>query len=177
MNQLIEKYANSPVIKFNAYFELGENKEITGMLENVIFYPGGKMAGCNLVQFRNKIISSDYEFDGLMFCKKSNNYEQSLSEIKIPYYAWGIMLNGLVIILPAIPLQYSGLNDMDGKELYNHDIILETTEGGYKGYSEITFRDGAFWDDGDLLLKDTHKQCRKVGNIFQHPELLALTKA
>lgn len=68
-------------------------------------------------------------------------------------------------------MQFTGLLDKNGKEIYEGDIIR-----GYKINAVVTFTDGGFWFvdnancDGGYR---TEQEVREVvGNIYENPELL-----
>lgn len=69
--------------------------------------------------------------------------------------------------------QWTGFNDMDGKPVYEGDIIRFAGMGPY----EIIFKDGAFRDRGGYynLTDDGMKHFAEViGNIYENPELLKI---
>jgi len=80
----------------------------------------------------------------------------------------------------GIGMQFTGLLDRNGKEIYEGDIIevddIESTKG------TIVFDEGCF----KLLQKDTYYSnlsaynpsvmCRVAGNIYENPELLTNQK-
>lgn len=69
-------------------------------------------------------------------------------------------------------MQYTGLKDMRGKEIYEGDILFESFS---EEYFKVVFENGSFRaeDDKDSLdLEDYAHICEVVGNIYENPELL-----
>lgn len=105
---------------------------------------------------------------------------QSLPDFKPVPLNDGIFLLGLSYEL----MQYTGLKDKNGKEIYEGDII-DNERGGYQGVVE--FCGGAFIhrndplgfyvEDGEiqgsrLEMLDTSTWAIIIGNIHENPELL-----
>ena len=82
-------------------------------------------------------------------------------------------INGPEIIAKR---QFTGATDCDGVDIYEGDIVSETRllhNGKYTSFHEVKYKAPCFVV-GDLDLKKYMGVCRKVvGNIHQHPELLA----
>lgn len=69
-------------------------------------------------------------------------------------------------------LQYTGLNDVKGREIYEGDIICEQ----YGEYYKVVFKNGSFRAEDEeysLDLMDLVAQkCEVIGNIYENPELI-----
>ena len=70
-------------------------------------------------------------------------------------------------------MQYTGLKDIAGDEIYEGDIVKDVSDG-ILGY--IEYSDGGFvviYDDiAEKLNTDESAYLEVVGNIFENPELL-----
>ena len=73
----------------------------------------------------------------------------------------------------CIPLQFTGLHDKNGKEIYEGDVLEDTL--GRKKLVEY-YKDG-FWLNASLegaewCLRQVHSSSKIIGNIYENPELL-----
>ena len=74
-------------------------------------------------------------------------------------------------------MQYTGLNDKNGKEIYEGDILFESFG---ERYYKVVFENGSFRAEfeGDFeehsfdLIDVVAQGCKIVGNIYENPELL-----
>ena len=80
-------------------------------------------------------------------------------------------------------MQFTGLLDKQGKEIYEGDIVKITCVCGHQENLPVEWRDGyngyyarakcqLDWDDEQLALKRP-SCCEVVGNIYENPELLS----
>lgn len=71
-------------------------------------------------------------------------------------------------------MQYTGLKDMNGKEIYDGDILSNDERyyivSFYNGSFRAEYADG--FEEYSLDLIDVAHCCEIVGNIYENPELL-----
>lgn len=76
-----------------------------------------------------------------------------------------------------IVMQFTGLLDKNGKEIYEGDI-LKYKFSVLSGIDEVIFTDGAFILKNDYIaetglrtVKNVSDYCEVIGNIYENPEL------
>ena len=76
-------------------------------------------------------------------------------------------------------MQYTGLHDKYGKEIYEGDILKIDWDDGR--YPEHIIEKAVYWDDDDACWqlgeggspkKDAKNHMEVIGNIYENPELL-----
>ena len=89
----------------------------------------------------------------------------------------GIFHNGDYVGKEGIVLmQYTGLKDRHGQEIYEGDILRDDE----MGLNVVRWEDGSFWlemfyEGGQSLmehLSDYNEVCEVIGNVYEHPHLL-----
>jgi len=85
--------------------------------------------------------------------------------------------------IQPVLMQYTGLKDCKVKEIYEGDIVQITCGCGYQENLPVEWKDnhnGYFarakwqhdWDNNQLDMTWTEKDCEIIGNIYENPELL-----
>lgn len=75
----------------------------------------------------------------------------------------------------VVLMQYTGIKDKNGEDIYEGDIIKWGIEGG-EWINEVRFYGGAVWIfvDGEIhtILSEYRGKYEVVGNIYENPELI-----
>ncbi len=74
-----------------------------------------------------------------------------------------------------ILMQFTGLKDKNGKEIYENDIVKEINISDGKHIREIVFEQGCFWTKGqDKRVSEAFVplSLEVIGNVYENPELL-----
>lgn len=114
----------------------------------------------------------DKEFKRFLQYEEYNNFNISPIDGHILY------LDGHDCVDRLIPLQYTGLKDKNGKEIYEGDIIFQDAEG-YRTTGIVKLSDDLRWCVGSHYINGSsfYNKFRKIiGNIYENPELLEKTE-
>ncbi len=74
----------------------------------------------------------------------------------------------------VVVMQYTGLKDRNGKEIYEGDIVRQTLPAtGTISTAEIIYSRGRFCLDNGTIPDDLIPEaCEVIGNIYENPELI-----
>ena len=73
-------------------------------------------------------------------------------------------------------MQYTGLKDKNGKEIYEGDVVRVFFEGEYPFIAEVLYRGGGFCA-GDREYLALCPNIEVIGNIYQNPKLIQEAKS
>ena len=72
-------------------------------------------------------------------------------------------------------MQYTGLKDKNGREIYEGDIIRiynDEIDEEDSWIGEVSYHIGGFFSGDEDLLGNVHFRAKVIGNIYENPELL-----
>lgn len=69
-------------------------------------------------------------------------------------------------------MQYTGLKDNNGKEIYERDIVQFDSFRDFTERYEVEYTSYGEWGIGVHRLAMRFKACEVIGNIYENPELL-----
>lgn len=105
------------------------------------------------------------------------HYGVSVSHAGIPEIAG-------VLICDHVLMQYTGLKDRNGKEIYEGDVVSNGLDGVVEYFSDLTWDGGClhpgfycqewfeFNEPCELAYPHNFDDCEVIGNIYENPELL-----
>ena len=122
------------------------------------------------IKYKGLTSNRTWVYGNLIQGKKGDCYICSINEN--PIYkngdSWYID-SPCYVVIPETVRQFTGLKDIEGKEIYEGDIIL-----GYNNPHVVTFADGAFYltyKNSSVRLSRTCGALKIIGNIYDNPEL------
>ena len=113
-----------------------------------------------------------------------------MREIKFRAWADGIMMQVATLrlnedgsidwgLLPKTLMQFTGLKDKNGKEIYEGDIIEYQQDNDHENdypmrQAAVEYGHGAFHINGHyfMAIQALANDCAVIGNIYENPELL-----
>ncbi len=75
----------------------------------------------------------------------------------------------------VVLMQYTEFKDVDGKEIYEGDILRIYDEEDNEDFSwvdDVSFLCGGFFSGDEDLVGNIHFRARVIGNIYENPELI-----
>jgi hypothetical protein len=128
----------------------------------------------NAIAFRawHKKQRKMYYVSALHFNSDINTYKKkSVATVELITDPFSLSTLQVVDASEVILLQYTGLKDKDGQEMYEGDVI----EHEFFGRSEINYdeRRGLF-ETGHMRMWSI-RESHVIGNVYENPELLAVS--
>jgi uncharacterized phage protein (TIGR01671 family) len=158
------------VIKFRAFCDFGHFKM---MLDEVTVHAATNMIGIHHEAFVEILESTDWKInDEYQF--ENENTEETIDHDKVKVYDSG---EDYYFIEDTKVMQFTGLHDKEGKEIYEGDIC-KTYEIGVGNLKRVVeFDSGSFVFTHPFCLTSEIRGWKKdfievIGNVHQNPELL-----
>ena len=122
--------------------------------------------------YQNKYNEYDTNLVGIDFLNKTVTFSEYADYEERPIVKYSFDENNILYKKGLKIMQYTGIKDKNGKEIYEGDIVFESSG---KEYFKVVFEDGSFRlesEEYSLLLKNYAHICEVVGNIYENPELI-----
>ena len=104
-----------------------------------------------------------------------SDIQEMLYQFTLPMAGPGQDLNQAFSWLLKPIMQFTGLKDKNGKEIYEGDIVSHSLDNSTIPLSVVSFEDGMFvFSDKEYTteLIESLDYCEVIGNIYENPELL-----
>ena len=104
-------------------------------------------------------------YEGKMYEVFEINISGSTVAISLPRFPF------IQDVIPDELMQYTGLKDKNGNEIYEGDVIRHEFEGEYGPYEHrdtVEYHEGAFYP----ICEKPGNEFEVIGNIYENPELL-----
>lgn len=155
-------------IKFRAFADFNKFKV---MLEEVTVHAASGMCGLHEEAFIEALESTDWSIDDDYFVNKSTG--ESFDHTEVGVYNG----DGYYFLENTAIMQYTGLKDKNGKEIYEGDICWTYEHGIGNLHRVVIFNGGSFCFSHDKALTESIRGWKAdyvevVGNIHENPNLL-----
>ncbi len=160
-------------IRFRAFIEI---EGLKLMIDDAVVYPGGNL-GCDSGSF-DEALPDGWSYDGdNNLIKGPDGKEIELDDIDVFNH------EGEWVFFEGVPMQFTGLKDKSGNEIYSGDI-LKVCNGSINGSLWMdpnrVVNDNAngwslpayCWNPDFSSNMDSTHWCEVIGNIYQNPDLL-----
>ena len=152
-------------IKFRAWID-----ELGFMMPDVTVYGGTGMIGFDYDEFQEKLPKDHSLMDDGVYYSTDDDFDLKLSILEGEDWIW--------LESRFTWMQYTGLKDKNGKEIYEGDVVNGAQFNGSYAYGKVCFWTGC-WNveplpniEGMADLYDSLYYLEIIGNIYENPELL-----